>query len=149
MANSSCLLIPKSASPFGTAHRLLAWRKHSDDNMRRTSLPVDGELSEHDRSRLFNALNDGRYESVRNLLATHAACRSQEQVNGRLMSSNAALDQQFFRTLVLRRRSGKVYDEKPPRHFDGATALHVASWRGHRDIVEWLLGITASARKGL
>ncbi len=77
--------------------------------------------------RLFNALADGRLPSVQNLMP--ADPRGEPVVGAPL-----------FRTLVHGHHGG-LYDGKPPALYQGATALHVASWRGHAHVVSYLLQI--------
>ena len=78
------------------------------------------------RERLFSALYHGRLEDIKRFFRMHA------RFDENLVSCR------FFRTLVRSHPAG-LYDMRPPHRYAGATALHVASWRGHAHVVRWLL----------
>lgn len=73
--------------------------------------------------RLFTALDEGRLSLVKRYYRFH---------------QDVSVNAQLFRTLINGHRSG-LYDHKPPSAYDGGTALHVAAWRGHSTVAEFLV----------
>ena len=74
--------------------------------------------------RLHDAIIDGNLRAVQRFFRSRPG---------------ADVSRPFFRTLIHMHPSGLLYGGVPPNLYDGATALHVAAWRGHAGIVTWLL----------
>lgn len=81
--------------------------------------------------RLFYALYEGRIEALQQFVGESAAIGFDWSLRR-------------YRTLVNGHPQG-LYDHKAPsRRYPGGTALHVAAWRGHANVVSWLLAQGAS-----